>query len=108
MIFCDDAGWIFDKNSPLKKYLCKLRHLQCTFWLNVQIWKSVDPEVKSIITSAYICKGYSRQQLQQIYRQLSVPEIFNTFYMKYHQLQYYQKLIVENQDSIVKIVTLFR
>ena len=45
MVFCDDAGWIFEKKSPFKKYLCQLRHLQCTFWLNIQIWKSVDPEI---------------------------------------------------------------
>ena len=105
MIFCDDAGWVFDKKSPINKYLCKLRHLQCTFWLNVQIWKSIDPSVKSLITSAYICKGFSRQQLQNIYRQLSVDGDFNTFARKYSTLQCYDKLFIDNQDSILKIVS---
>ena len=104
MIFCDDAGWVFDKKSPFNKYLCKLRHLQCTFWLNIQIWKSLEPMIRSLITTVYICKGFSRQQLQLIYRQLAVSEPFESFYRKYMSLQDYQKLLVDNQDSIVKII----
>jgi hypothetical protein len=105
MIFCDDAGWMFDKKSPMKKYLCKLRHLQCTFWLNKQIWKSLESEIKSLITSCYICRGYSSQQLSMIYRQLSIADDSYNFRRKYFQLQGYEKLFVDNRDGIIKIVS---
>ena len=37
MILCDDAGWLFTKKSPMLVHFSKLRHYQCSFWLNIQI-----------------------------------------------------------------------
>ena len=53
--------------------------------------KSIESEVKSLITCAYICKGFSRQQINLIYRQLSPSEDFNTFFHRYLNLKQYEK-----------------
>ena len=105
MILCDDASWIFSKSSPLIKHLNKLRHYQCTFWLNIHVWKSIPVEMRGLITSTYICRGFSRQILQNIIRQLATSEPFEKIFRIYNSLVDYEKLFIDNQDSIIKIIS---
>ena len=62
-ILMDDAAFVLkNENNPWFKWLCQLRHLNTTVALCLQIWKSINPSLKSQITSINIFKGYSRQQ----------------------------------------------
>jgi hypothetical protein len=104
MIFCDDAGWFLDKKSPFNNILCSLRHIQCTFWLNLQVWVSINPSIKDQISNIYITKGLPRDKLQHIHRQSSSGDTFNLFMEKYNSLKYRQKLLIDNKESEVRII----
>jgi hypothetical protein len=107
MIFCDDAGWFLDKKSPFNNILCGLRHIQCTFWLNIQVWTSVNPSIKDQISNVYITRGIPVDKLQHIFRQVSSGLDFNGFLEKYNCLKYRDKLLVDNKESNVKIINNF-
>ena len=71
------------------------RHIQCSFFLNVQFWKGVNPEIKANLTTAFIFGGFSKEQLHYILRQVPVSATFDRIYEAYKHLQKYQKIIVD-------------
>ena len=95
IILMDDAAFVLKREtSPWFKWLCQLRHLNCTVFLCIQIWKSINPSLKSQITSIYLFGGYSRQQLS-IYFYLILY-----IYHRIHQISY-QDIFVDKYNSIV-------
>ena len=69
-ILMDDAAFVLKNDkSPWFKWLCQLRHLNTTVFLCIQIWKSINPSLKTQITSIHLFPGYSRQQVNYIYNQ---------------------------------------
>ena len=79
------------------------RHIQCSFFLNIQFWKGINPEIKANLTTAFIFGGFSKEQLQYILRQLTVSNCFYEVFDAYKCLQKYQKLIVDNNTGEVYI-----
>ena len=102
-ILMDDAAFVLNKENEWFKLLCQLRHLNCTVALCIQIWKSINPSLKSQITSINIFKGYSRQQLNFIYQQISVDVNFNEFMRIYNKLDYRKKLIIDCVEGEIRI-----
>lgn len=103
-ILMDDAAFVLkNENNPWFKWLCQLRHLNTTVALCLQIWKSINPSLKSQITSISIFKGYSRQQLNFIYQQIAVDVDFNEFMRMYNKLNTRQKLIIDCVEGQIKI-----
>ena len=102
-ILIDDAAFVLNKENEWFKWLCQLRHLNCTVALCIQIWKSINPSLKSQITSINIFKGYSRQQLNFIYQQISVDVNFNEFMRIYNTLGYRNKLIIDCVEGEIRI-----
>ena len=103
-ILMDDAAFVLkNENNPWFKWLCQLRHLNTTIALCIQIWKSINPSLKSQITSINIFKGYSRQQLNFIYQQIAVDVDFNEFMRMYNKLNTRQKLIIDCVEGEIKI-----
>ena len=70
------------------------RHIQCSFFLNVQFWKSIPTEIKANLTTAFIFGGFSKEQLSYILRQLPVAVEFQRIYNAYRGLRKFQKIIV--------------
>ena len=102
-ILMDDAAFVLNKENECFKWLYQLKHLNCTVGLCIQIWTSINPSFKSQITSINIFKGYSRQQLNYIYRQIAVDVDFNEFMKIYHTLGYKNKLIIDCDEGEIKI-----
>ena len=102
-ILMDDAAFVLNKENEWFKWLCQLRHLNCTVALCIQIWKSINPSLKSQITSINIFKGYSRQQLNHIYHQIAVDVDFNEFMRIYNKLDYRNKLIIDCVEGEIRI-----
>ena len=103
-ILMDDAAFVLkNENNPWFKWLCQLRHLNTTVSLCLQIWKSINPSLKSQITSINIFKGYSRQQLNFIYQQIAVDVDFNEFMRMYNKLNTRQKLIIDCVEGEIRI-----
>ena len=102
-ILMDDAAFVLNKENECFKWLFQLRHLNCTVGLCIQLWKNINPSFKSQITSINIFKGYSRQQLNHIYHQISLDVDFNEFMRIYNKLDYGNKLIIDCVEGEIKI-----
>ena len=105
-ILFDDASFIFDKKtkSKFKTWFTQLRHLNCTIFCCIQIWGSLDVQLKSQLSGVYLYKGFSRERLQYIYRQLPIDMSFEQFYSMYMNLPKYKKLVIDCKDSSVHVV----
>ena len=100
----DDAAFVLkSENSPWFKWLCQLRHLNCTVFLCIQIWKSINPSLKSQITSIHLFGGYSRQQLNYVYQQICLDMKFNEFYEIYTKLTKNNKIIIDLINGNLKV-----
>lgn len=102
----DDAAFIFEKNtkSKFKKWLCQLRHLNVTAFCCLQSWGMISPELKTQLSTVYLFKGFSRERLGYIHRQITTGLDFEQFYAHYQDLKEYQKMIIDCKKQIVKIV----
>ena len=48
LILMDDAAFVLkNEKSPWFKWLCQLRHLNTTVFMCIQIWKSINPSLKT-------------------------------------------------------------
>lgn len=105
-IVFDDAAFIFEKNtkSKFKKWLCQLRHLNVTAFCCLQSWGQISPELKTQLSTVYLFKGFSRERLGYIHRQITTGLDFEQFYAHYNDLKQYQKMIVDCKKQVVKIV----
>lgn len=75
------------------------RHIQCSFFLNVQFWKSLPPEIKANATLVFIFGGFDSRQLYYIFSQvptaMGVKELINF----YRSLGKHDKLIVDCENG---------
>ena len=103
-ILMDDAAFVL-KNDKSKwfKWLCQLRHLNTTVFMCIQIWKSINPSLKTQITSIHLFPGYSRQQVNYIYNQICVDMKFEEFYELYVKIPSKHKLIIDLVDMTIII-----
>lgn len=102
-IIFEDASFMFQKeNSDWNNIICRLRHLRCTVWLNIHVWKSVSTTFKSQLTTAFVFPGFSREQMQWIYRQMSVCDPFAVFFARYGALRPRQCMKIDNMKSKYK------
>ena len=103
-ILMDDAAFVLkSENSKWNKWLCQLRHLNTTVFMCIQIWKSINPSLKTQITSIHLFPGYSRQQVNYIYNQICVDMKFEDFYELYVSIPNKHKLIIDLVDSSIKL-----
>ena len=106
-ILFDDAAFIFDKKSKskFKRWFTEFRHWNCTAYCCIQVWGSIDPKIKGLLTSVMLFKGFSRERVQHIFRQLPLDMNFDDFYNNYYmKLKQYQKLIIDFQDNSIRFV----
>ena len=106
IIVFDDAAGVLDKNSnsKFKKYLCQCRHLNLTAFCLVQSWNMLSAELKSQLSTVFLFKGFSRERLNYIYRQVPNGLDWQQFEATYNDLKQYQKMIIDTKKQIVKII----
>lgn len=101
-ILFDDAAFVIGKkDTQLKRWLCQLRHLNFTVFCCLQIFNSIDPKIKSQLSSVWIFKGFSRERINYIYRQTPNNLTFNEFCEKYFKLKKYQPMIIDTTTGEV-------
>ena len=104
-ILFDDASFIFDQKtkSKFKTYLTQLRHFNTTVFACIHIWNSLDVKLKTQLSSVYLFRGFGRERLQYIYRQLPIDMSFEQFYDIYQQLPQYKKIIIDCQAITLQV-----
>ena len=79
------------------------RHIQCSFFLNVQFWKSIQTEIKANITTAFIFGGFSRQQFLYIIHQLPVSVGSDELFDVYKHLNKNEKIIINCETTDIAV-----
>ena len=103
-VLMDDAAFVLkSEKSPWNKWLCQLRHLNTTVFMCIQIWKSINPSLKTQITSIQLFPGYSRQQVNYIYNQICVDMKFDDFYDLYVKIRDKHKMIIDLTETSIII-----
>ena len=104
-ILFDDASFIFDQKtrSKFKTWLTQLRHFNTTVFACIHIWNSLDVKLKTQLSSVYLFKGFGRERLQYIYRQLPIDMPFEQFYNLYQNLPQYKKIIIDTKSIDIKV-----
>lgn len=104
-VIVEDASFLLLKDNPIwVDWVCKLRHLRMTLWINLHVWRSISTMIKTQITSLFIFKGYSKEQLQQMYRQSCIDAEFKAFLYMYQLLGEREVLKVSNTDGKMLII----
>lgn len=104
-IIIEDGSFLLSKENPIwYTWICSLRHIRATIWMNLHIWKAINPTIKSQITSVFVMKGYSRDQMQYVYRQSSIDMDFKGFYSIYSLIKEHQVLGINNITNKIEII----
>jgi hypothetical protein len=69
----------------------------------LQIWKSINTSIKSQISSIHLFRGFSRQQVNYIYHQISLDMEFNDLWRLYLAIPKNKKLIIDLIDMTSNI-----
>ena len=77
------------------------RHIQCSFFLNVQFWKSVPPEIKANATLVFVFGGFDTRQLYYIFSQVPTALSIKNIIPAYKALKKHDKLIVDCETGTV-------
>jgi hypothetical protein len=103
-ILLDDSAFLLrNENSRWNKWLCQLRHLNFTVFMCLQIWKSINTSIKSQISSIHLFRGFSRQQVNYIYQQISLDMEFNDLWRLYLAIPKNKKLIIDLIDGTINV-----
>ena len=90
--------------SYFSHLLTTCRHNHITFFLNVQFWKSLSSTIKSNVSTVYVFGTFSRQQLSYILYQIPISVNFNELYKEYQKLSKNNKMIIDCNNGLFKIV----
>lgn len=105
-VILEDATFLLMKDSTeWNNWVCKLRHLRMTIWANVHVWRSLNTMIKTQISKVFVFGGYSREQLQQIFRQSAVGTDFKLMWYMYTNRSPDELLEVDNINSNIKLIT---
>lgn len=104
-VIFEDATFLFEhEDKDLYSFFCKLRHYRATFWMNIHIWKNLNPSLKTQISSVYIFKGFSKKTLHYMFSQLSSCLDQSVLDGMYYSLKKHQCLWISNENGKVSII----
>jgi hypothetical protein len=111
IIFCDDAARIFNyyrkKNEhDIIKFMTKLRHYKCNFFINIQSAKMISTDVKELVSVVFLAPGITEQRLKYLFSQLTTMSIpFEDLKYYYNQIKNkYDKLMIDCREGIMEII----
>ena len=105
IIICED----FIKSKLLKSsyftnYISQLRHKHSIVYINIQFFKAIPTDYKNNCTSFFIFNGFSRQKLNYIYHQISMPIEFEELWHKYIYMKNHDFVLVNTKTSCIEFV----
>lgn len=104
-VIIEDASFLLMKDDPMwTNWICKLRHLRMTVWINLHVWKSISTMIKTQITTLFVFKGFNKEQITYMYRQSSVDLDMRMVKAMYMLLDDRDILKLSNSDGKVTII----
>lgn len=108
IVIIEDGSFLLEKNNPTWfQWICKLRHLKMTLFLNLHIWKSLSPSLKTQIGCVLVFKGFSKEVFQRIFRQTASDFNWDVGFSLYTTMEDRQMLKIDNINGKIKIINMF-
>ena len=82
-------------DSYINDLLTRCAHTQFSFFILIHYWKALTTNIKANLSTIYIFGGYSRQQLQYMLYQMSIPTSTKELFPKYNAMPRYSKLSID-------------
>jgi hypothetical protein len=83
------------KTGLIHSLMVECRHIQTSFFITIQSWKMIDPEIKSYLGTVFVFSGFSRERLQYLIRQTNININLNEFMKIYNTLNKNESLIID-------------
>lgn len=104
-VIIEDASFKLMNDCPIwVDWVCKLRHLRMTLWINLHVWRAISTAIKSQITCVFLFKGYSKENIGHIYRQCAIDAERKAVEYMYMLLQDREVLKLSNIDGKMTII----
>lgn len=108
IVILEDGSFIFEKkNEKWSNWICKLRHLRMTVFLNVHIWRGINPMLKTQISSVVVFKGFSKEIIQRVVSQTSSDGVYQTVLYLYLGMSKKSALFIDNIKGKINLINLF-
>lgn len=108
IVILEDGSFIFEKkNEKWGQWICKLRHLKMTVFLNVHIWRGINSMLKTQISSVVVFKGFSKEIIQRVVSQTSSDCVYQTVLYLYLGMSKKTALFIDNIKGKIKLIELF-
>lgn len=107
IVILEDGSFIFEKkNDKWGQWICKLRHLKMTVFLNVHIWRGINPMLKTQISSVIVFKGFSKEVIQRVISQTSSDCVYQTVLYLYLGMSKKSALFIDNIKGKINLINL--
>ena len=95
IVIIEDGSFLLEKeNEQWGQWICKLRHLKTTMFINLHIWRTLNPMLKTQIGCVIVFKGFSKEIIQRVVSQTSSDCVYQTVLYLYLGM---------NEDKVLKI-----
>ena len=74
-------------------------HINCSFFLAIQFWKSLTTNIKENATTIFQFGGYSKRTLHYIFSQTNTPVEMDEFYSRYRSMKKHEKIIIDSRSN---------
>ena len=105
IVIIEDGSFLLEKeNEQWGQWICKLRHLKTTMFLNLHIWRTLNPTLKTQLGCVVVFKGFSKEVFQRVIRQTSSDFSWDSAYYLYLTMEKNQCLKIDNINGKVAII----
>lgn len=106
IVLIEDGSFLLSKDDKQwGDWICRLRHLRMTLFINIHIWRTLNPVYKTQISCVFIFKGFSKEIFQHIFRQTSSDSTKEVGYYMYVTLTQDQILKIDNISGKMSIIS---
>jgi hypothetical protein len=97
------AKIIKSEKSYIQELMTQCAHINCSFFLATQYWKSISTNIKSNVATILVFGGYSRQVFYYIFSQIPIEIDVKELWARYQGLGDHQKIIVNTITNDILI-----
>ena len=91
-------------DSYINDLLTRCAHTQFSFFILIHYWKALTTNIKANLSTIYIFRGYSRQQLTYMLYQMNLPVSVKELWNEYAAIPNYGKLMIDCNNCNFKVL----
>ena len=102
LILLDDvaqAKILKNEKTYIQEMMTQCAHIHCSFFLSVQFWKALTPNIKENVTTIFLFGGFSKRTLGYIFSQTNTSVNIDEFHPIYQSLADHQRVIIDSKTD---------